>query len=356
MMWLHPQQPWIFLPLIVLVAVLVITSIIFLTPKRSTLLDSVYLQKLRVSTAIILCIYLLLLILRNLIVFVLIFFSVGGDSTIFKLPMYAGLGIVAIVTILFWVKGSRLASVLILVAVSWSTYYLVNHRIQAICEPLARAGIARAQLCMVDAMADIFSPGAGSYQTYTLTRKNWATKAAHNGNVRAAYIVGANQKDEKLLRYAIEKGEYRAVEHLIKLLPSNSTEIKTLLEEAANNKDPYAMGMLGRMKINNEGESGFYNGLFLVESAADAGDLESMWYLAFRYAKGDYEFTRKIDESIKWEERGQEREQELIEQMNKLKNNPHKLGIRDKYLSDKNTLKVIRMNRQYSLEKARKEK
>ena len=313
---LLPYQPWIFITGVSLVLIVGLISIIFLTPLRDSLLSSRLIRRIRIATVIILCTYSVLVFLYLLLVNVFIGL-VGGSMEHLLHALVLVVVLIAIIWVLVsWVRGSRIASLVILMTIALSTFYLINYRIVSICEPLALAGFSRAQLCM----GELGRLPFGSHKKLSRSHyntKDWYEMAAANGNPKAAYLMGVKNRDVNLLRSAVEHGDLRAAVPFYIYHPEGAKpETLYWLEKAAEQQVPDAMALLGQKYIygmyGGVVEQDIPKGVELIGRAANAGDLASMWFMAIRYAKGDPEFNKNNELSKKWESLALEREQELI--------------------------------------------
>lgn len=346
---LSPHQPWIFITGIALILIISLISIIFLTPLKNSLLSSRPTRRIRIATVIILCTYSVLVFLYLLFVNAVIVLFGGSMEHLLRILILIVVLIATIWILISWVRGSRFASLVILMTIALSTFYLINYRIVSICEPLALAGFSRAQLCM----GELGRLPPGSHKKLSRSHystKDWYEKSAANGNPKAAYLMGVKNNDRKLLLSAVEHGELRAVIPLYNLTPGDAkAEIIYWLEKAAEQEMADAMGQLGKNYIQGYGvEKDIPKGVELIERAAIAGYIPSMWFMAIGHAKGNLEFSKNNDLSKKWELLALEREQELIKYEEELRKT-YNFEVRP----DIQRMQFDKLTAQYELKKAR---
>ena len=349
---MSPHQPWIFITGVALVLLVALFSIIFLTPLRNSLLSTRPIRGIRITTVIILCTYSALVFLYSIFIHAIFVLFGGSTEHLLRILVLIVVLIATIWVLMSWIRGSRVASLVILMTIALSTFYLINYRIVSICEPLALAGFSRAQLCM----GELGRLPFGSHKKLSrshFSTKDWYEMAAANGNPKAAYLMGVKNRDVNLLRSAAEHGDLRAAVPFCIYHPEGAKpETLYWLEKAAEQEVPDAMALLGQKYIygmyGGVVEQDIPKGVELIGRAANAGDLASMWFMAMRYAKGDLEFSKNNELSKKWESLALEREQELIKYEEELRKT-YNFEVRP----DLQRMLINRLSAQDELKKAR---
>ena len=145
---LSPHQPWIFLPGVILILLVLLQSMIFLADLKNQSLNSQYIRKIRLFIVIILLAYSFIVSISYIYGLVIVGIFGGSSKHLFYALFILAVFIATAWVFRAWLKGSRIASAVIIISILLPTFYLINYRTISIYEPLALAGFSRAQLSM----------------------------------------------------------------------------------------------------------------------------------------------------------------------------------------------------------------
>ncbi len=217
--------------------------------------------------------------------------------------LYRGGSIPAFSISAIW--GNRRARTLVMVcslAIVVSILYV--NRVALVCRPLGNMGIARAQVCIAQALLNSNRHGYQTKQKAMI----WFERAALQGNTEAAWALIKNSKNatdrNHWLILAAENGDGKAQYELFVLsLRSDKTDQDRLigskwLQSAAENGESRAQYELSRRYLGNSSltdrSKDITQSRYWLEMAADQEHPQAMRTTAYNYENGTFGFPLNL--------------------------------------------------------------